>query len=219
MALSPALFATTPQVPLRTGTPFDEWEGGIPFRDLTQIRGPVASGKTAILCQFARAREVGRVFYFSPALPPREWLLTTVPDRTVFQEGSLVSLDRILRSLDLTRDDLVLIDDVPAFQKPLDGAVASGARIWASLAQYLRSKEITSVWTGCVRDSGMNARRSLSGKGVDFAAALILNLDFIVTSSLGPVVEVTASKIKTAANPEPLRLWIRPGYEFPISKT
>lgn len=202
--------------------PLDDWGVGIPFQTITQIVGAAGSGKTALLLQLVRdcflggGTEDARILYISNGAP-------TIPahDRsnlTIMCPSNLRDLRGAIGEFDPTEKDLVLIDDAAQYRAPRR---ENSGRMWSDVAGRLSQLGCTTVVAGTVRNRLLSdpSAGSLVGKGLDFVTSLILQLDFIVTTKVGPVIEVTASKNRFGPPPEPLRLWVRPDHKFPISRT
>ena len=203
-------------VPLRTGTPLDDWHVGLPLQCVTHIHGPVASGKTTLLHQIAQGFCEGGnsgawVHFFTGSSQP--W---TRPSR--LSEINSPSLDTLFESVKKVREeDVVLIDDVPGYCGSGSGP-ASAAKEWHDLLRHLKNIGCTVVLTSQNQRGETTPR---SPKAISFSSVLILNLEIVVTTSEGPVVEMTAikSKFTDLGTVSPLRLWVRPCHKFPISKT
>jgi hypothetical protein len=213
----------------------DDWGGGIPFNALTLIDGPVASGKTVLLTQFIKGfagpgtkdahiiymgEAAGRAVRGARGGPLQISTLSKSYPRDLQQVG------KQLNELAPTEKDLVLIDDARSYPLP-NGQVwdkTTSGQVWAKIARWLQARRCTTILASTTRrqslgvPAGPPADSSLSS-GMDHLCTLKINLAFIVTTNVGPVIEVTATKNRFSEIPDPLRLWIRPGHKFPISKT
>ena len=206
-----------------TGTPFDHWNGGLPYREITQIRGPVGSGKTTLLVQFLngfgtyKSSGDGKIVYITSDVVTKR--ISSPFHVGCYCTDNLSHVRFVLEDARPSPHDLVVIDDVGDYF--YSGPEGSAASEWNHIAEILTRSECTTVVAETHRKVATHqiAGRSLSRNVLDYITSLCFDLSLIATTIYGPVVEALVVKSKISTEASPLRLWIRPEHKTPVMIT